>query len=379
MFVYLDNSATTKQYDEVTELMVECMKNNFGNPSSLHRVGLNAEKLVKNARKQVANAIGVKEDEIIFTSGGTESDNMAIVGMARALKRKGNKIVTTKVEHPAVLESFKKLEDEGFETVYIDVDENYQVDVEKLKKAIDEKTILISVMHVNNETGAINPIEEIAKIKGDALLHVDAVQSFGKLSIPTDGVDLISVSSHKIHGPKGIGALVVKKGLNIKPILVGGGQEKNLRSGTENVPAIVGFGLASELATANLEEKTANMADVRKYLAEKIKDEIEDVSFFTKEQSCPSVLNISFLGTRGEVILHSLETADIYVSTGSACSSNKSGKGSHVLKACNATQKELEGAIRFSFDEFNTIEQMDYVVENLKESVVTFRKLGSFR
>ncbi|MBN7772766.1 cysteine desulfurase family protein [Clostridium aminobutyricum] len=394
--VYLDNSATTRQYDSVTEIMTEYMKKDFGNPSSLHRLGIQAEKGIKNARKEIALALGAKSEEIVFTSGGTEADNMALLGTASARKRRGNKIITTAVEHPAVLETVKRLEGQGYYIVeYIGVDEKGNLDVKALQEAVDEATILISVMGVNNEVGTVEPLEEIIRIKNeynkakgtDILFHTDAVQALGKIPMSFQGVDLISVSGHKIHGPKGIGALYIRKGLTIEPYLIGGGQEKNMRSGTENVPAIVGFGHAAKQIRENFEKRILAMSEARNYLLKGIKEEIKDIKVNGVEQDTlsgesglcsPSVLNISFLGTRGEVILHTLEQADIYVSIGSACSSNKNGQ-SHVLKAMGLNSKEIESAIRFSFNEFNTMEEMDYVLEHVKSAVTKFRKLGSFR
>jgi cysteine desulfurase len=393
--IYLDNSATTKQYDSVTEMMIEYMKEDFGNPSSLHRLGINAENGIKAARKSVASALGVKDEEIVFTSGGTEADNTALIGAAAARKRRGNKIITTVVEHPAVLETAKRLEGLGYNVEYIGVDSKGSVDLPALQEAINQDTILISVMGVNNEVGTIEPLREIIQFKNDynkekgidILFHTDAVQAFGKIPISTYGVDMMSVSGHKIHGPKGIGGLYIRKGLNIEPQLIGGGQEKHRRSGTENVPAIVGFGRAAKHANEHFEKRILAMSKARKYLLEGIKEEIKDIKINSVEQDtqngesglcCPSVLNISFLGTRGEVILHTLEQSDIYVSIGSACSSNKKGK-SHVLKAMGLADKEIEGAIRFSFSEFNTIEEMDFVLETLKMAISKFRRLGSFR
>lgn len=395
MFVYLDNSATTKQYDFVTDKMVEYMKEDFGNPSSLHRLGITAEKALKTARKQVASAMGVRDEEVIFTSGGTESDNTALLGAAVARKRRGKRVITTKIEHPAILETATRLEKQGFDVKYIDVDKNGLVDMNALKEAWNGDTTLVSVMGVNNEVGTIQPVREICELKEtlkkengfDTLVHADMVQAFGKIPVNIKNLDMMSVSAHKIHGPKGMGALYVNKGINIEPYLIGGGQEKHMRSGTENVPAIAGFGEAAAFAASGLAQRTENMRKARKYLLDGIKSEIKDIKINGVEEAdadgrsglcCPSVLNVSFLGTRGEVILHTLETAGIYVSTGSACSSNKKGQ-SHVLKAMGMSDKEIEGALRFSFSEFNTIEEMDYVLEKLKEAVGRFRKLGSFR
>lgn len=395
MFIYLDNSATTKQYDAVTDKMIEYMRDDFGNPSSLHRLGITAEKAIKSARKNVAEIMGVHDDEIIFTSGGTEADNTALLGAMSARKRRGNKIITTAVEHPAILETANRLEKLGFSVEFIGVDEKGLVDTQALKRALTEDTILVSVMGVNNEVGTIEPIKEIVHLKDeynkangtDILFHTDAVQAFGKLPLLSSGVDLISASAHKIHGPKGIGALYIKKGLTVEPYLIGGGQEKKMRSGTENVPAIVGFGLASKIAKDNFENRIKNISKVRNHLLAGIKAEIKDIKINSIETDsltwqsgmcCPSMLNVSFLGTRGEVLLHTLEQQGVYVSTGSACSSNKKGQ-SHVLKAMGLKDKEIEGAIRFSFSEFNTIEEMEYVLEKFKMAVAKFRKLGSFR
>lgn len=378
MFVYLDNSATTRQYERVTEVMKTSMEENYGNPSSLHKLGLVAEKQMRQSRKTVADSLGAKEDEVFFTSGGTESDNTALFGIAHARKRAGKKIITTQVEHPAVLESCRLLEQQGFQVEYIGVDDKCRLDMEQLRAAIDSDTILISIMAVNNETGTIMPVSEIAKIKENALLHTDAVQAYGKISLEHTGADLISVSGHKIHGPKGIGALYVKKGVHLPAYLVGGGQERHMRSGTENVPAILGFGTAVEISRKNWTMRQETMEKARTHLLAGLLDQVPDIKINSPEDGACSVLNVSFLGTRGEVLLHTLEQDDIYVSTGSACSSNKKGR-SHVLSAMGLSEKEIEGAIRFSFSEFNTIEEMDYVLEKVKNAVSRFRRLGSFR
>lgn len=378
MFVYLDNSATTRQYDEVTRQMKEAMDDFYGNPSALHSLGLASEKRIRTARQNLAGAFGAREDEIIFTSGGTESDNMALYGIAHARKREGNKIITSKVEHPAILEACKVLEKEGFDVVYIGVDDKCRLDTAQLRAAIDEKTTLISIMAVNNETGTIMPTDEIGRLKGRSIFHTDAVQGFAKVDLKNSGADLISVSAHKIHGPKGVGALYVKKGVNLPAFIVGGGQERHMRSGTENVPGIIGFGAACQIAMSDFDGRMEKMATVRNYLRDGVCDQIKDVKVNSPEDGAASVLNISFLGTRGEVLLHTLEQDQIFVSTGSACSSNKKG-GSHVLAAMGLTDKEIEGAIRFSFSEFNTIEEMDYVIEKVKGAVERFRRLGSFR
>lgn len=390
--VYLDNSATTRQYDQVTDVMAEAMRETYGNPSSLHMLGVEAEKKVRSSRKILASALGASEEEFFFTSGGTESDNTVLFGVAEARKRTGKKIITTAVEHPAILEPAKRLEAMGFTVEYIGVDRNCHLNLDQLASAIDDETILISVMGVNNEAGTILPIGEIAALKDrynrehktDILLHSDAVQAFGK--VPVDlkgaykGVDFLSVSGHKIHGPKGIGGLYIRKGIHLPPFMNGGGQERHMRSGTENTPAIIGFGKAAEMGMADFAKRTEAMKRARARLLEGLLAEIPDIRINSPqdETASPSVLNVSFLGTRGEVLLHTLEQEGIFVSTGSACSSNKKGR-SHVLTAMGLSDKEIEGAIRFSFSEENTLEEMDYTVEKVKAAVTRFRRLGSFR
>lgn len=378
MLIYLDNSATTRQYDAVTQAMKEAMEDSFGNPSSLHSLGLKSEKLMRESRRTVAKTMGAAEGEIIFTSGGTESDNTALFGIAHARKRDGKKIITSCVEHPAVLEACRALEQEGFTVEYIGVDDKCRLNMEQLAAAINEETTLISIMTVNNETGTIMPVEEIAAMKGRAVFHTDAVQGYGKVDLTHTGADLISVSGHKIHGPKGMGALYVRKGVRLPAFIVGGGQEGHMRSGTENVPGIIGLGKAAELACSDIKGRTAKMRAARDYLLAGLLDGLSDIRVNSPEDGAAGVLNLSFLGTRGEVLLHTLEQDGIFVSTGSACSSNKKGQ-SHVLKAMGLKDKEIEGAIRFSFSEFNTIEEMDYVIEKVKAAVTRFRRLGSFR
>ena len=376
--IYLDNSATTKPYDAVIRTVGHYMEEEYGNPSSLHRMGLNSEKAVKIARRQIALGLNGLEKHVIFTSGGTESDNLAIFGTAMAHHRRGNHIITTVIEHPAVLEACKKLEKQGFVVDYMPVNRQGLVNPMDFKEAITGQTVLISLMHVNNEVGAIQPIQEISAIKGNAFLHLDCVQSFGKLALSASWADLISLSSHKIHGPKGIGALYATQNARIITQMVGGGQEYGLRSGTENVPAIAGFGLAAEMAISTLIQRSDYVKKLKVHLEQGIQDQIADILVNSPENGSPYILNISFLGTRGEVLLHQLEQNEIYVSTGAACSSNKKGQ-SHVLLAMGRTEKEIEGALRFSFSEFNTMDQMEEVLDRLKTAVTQFRKLGSFR
>ena len=386
--IYLDNSATTKQDPAVTECMISCMQETYGNPSSLHRMGLEAEKLLKQARRQLKEAAGRTEDRVIFTSGGTEADNMVIFGAAKAGRRRGNRIVTTAVEHPAVLEPMRSLEDAGFEVIRVGVDRQCMLDLEALEDAIDGQTILVRVMQVNNETGTIQPVEEAAEIirrkQSPALLHCDAVQSFGKIPLPA-AADMISISGHKIHGPKGSGALLMDRSLHLPAYLQGGGQEEGLRSGTENVPAIAGLGVAAQIAGEGRSERMERIARMRERLWTGLSEEIPDTVLNSPRQAgektslcVGSVLNVSFPGTRGEVILHTLEQYGICVSTGSACSSNTKGR-SHVLQAMGLKEQEIEGAIRFSLSGFNTMEEIEEAVEKTAEAVKRFRRLGSFR
>ena len=393
--IYLDNSATTRQYDEVTELMYKAAKENFGNPSSLHALGFEAGNLLYDARRQLEDLLP-PAGNVIFTSGGTESDNMALLSSARKLRRRGNKIITTKLEHPAVLETCKRLKEDGFDVVYLDVDVDGYVEEQAVRAALDKNTIIVSVMAVNNETGTIEPVTAIGRTirefnrqnGTEIIFHTDAVQAFGKLPVDDLDADLISASGHKFHGPKGTGFLYMKKRLSLPALITGGGQEGGFRSSTENTPGIAGMGLAAGMAYENLMMKISNMGMVNNYLLSGLKSEIKDTIINGPEElgytlaehgrRCPSVLNVTFEGTRGEVILHTLEQDGIYVSTGSACSSNKTGD-SHVLQAMSMTHKEIEGALRFSFSEFNTTDEMDYVIDRTKTAVERFRRLGSFR
>ncbi len=374
MFIYLDNSATTRVKPNVAETMVNAMTKDFGNPSSLHRLGLNAEKIVKDSRAAIAKALNASPEEIYFTSCGTESNNTVIKGVWESKKKQGKRIITTAVEHPAILQPAQWCAQQGADVVYLPVDGNCNIKMEDLKAALTDDTILVSIMHVNNEVGTIFPIKEIAQYvreNSKAYIHTDAVQSFGK--VPTDvkdlGIDFLSISGHKIHAAKGIGVLYVKKGIHIPAYILGGGQESGFRSGTESVPLIAGLGEAV---------KTFEGYDgkAKDYLKKRILEKFGDtVKINTPAESSPSVLNVSFLGCRGEVLLHMLEENEIYVSTGSACSSNSKKKGSHVLNAMGLKPDEIEGAIRFSFSEDNTIDEMDRVIEVLIDVVNKHRKL----
>lgn len=385
--VYLDNSSTTKQAEEVTEEIRRTAEEQFGNPSSLHQLGVEAEKKVSEARKRFADAVGARPDEIFFNSGGTEGDNTVLFGLASAYRREKKNIVTTKVEHPAVLEACRTLRDFGFEIREVPVDRSCRVSLSDIEDRIDDQTILVSMMAVNNEIGTIFPVREAAQLahRSHTLFHTDAVQAFGKMDLRGTGADLLTVSSHKVHGPKGVGAMMVKKGTKIRPLIVGGGQERHFRSGTENVPGISGFGEAVRLLSENSNASEAGMKTVRQHLLDEIRRNVPDIVVNSPDVSegdlagsgiC-SVLNISFLGTRGEVLLHTLEQDGIYVSTGSACSSNKKGK-SHVLTAMGLSDEEIDGTLRFSFSRYNTIEEMDYAAEKIEQAVKKFRKLRSF-
>lgn len=377
--IYLDNSATTRTYDRVAKKMYEVMTEEYGNPSSLHTLGFDAEKELKEARNILAS-IFPSNGEIVFNSGGTEGDNMAIVGAYNAKRRESNHIITTTIEHPAVLETVKKLEGAGAKVTYIGVDENSRLDLDALREACSEGAALISIMTVNNETGALMPLCHVSELKGSAIFHSDAVQALMKEDVKSIPADLITVSGHKIHGPKGIGALYIRNGVRIGELISGGGQEKGLRSGTENMPGIIGFSEAIKVAKDD-ESLNARIKDIRDSLKQGIIDEIPDIRINSPEDGTPSILNISFLGTRGEVILHRLEQDGIMVSTGSACSSGKNAhkSGSHVLKAMGLPHDVIEGAIRFSFGAFNSLDEVPFVVDKLKSAVYSFRKLGSFR
>lgn len=378
MNIYFDNSATTAPHPLVCDAVADAMSNVYGNPSSLHRMGKAAEDFMTDCRNRVAKSIGATAEEIIFTSGGTESDNTAIIGYCTANKRKGNKIITSKVEHPAVLEAFKFLEQSGFEAVYLDVDENGRVDMEHLARELTDDTLLVSVMHVNNETGTIQPVEDIASAVHavGAIFHVDAVQSYGKIKIDVKklGADMLTVSAHKAHGPKGIGALYIRKGVRISPIIHGGGQERGLRSSTENLPAIAGFAKAADIMTENFDKNVSAMCEVKNYLKDKLTSTLPNITVNTPDDSVCSVLNVSFTGIRSEVLLHVLEDKGIYVSSGSACSSHKKGR-SHVLTAMGKRDNIIDSSLRFSFCGANTLDEASYSVDVLSEQVPILRRI----
>ena len=374
--VYLDNSATTRPFENVVCSMEETLDFLYGNPSSLHTKGFESERLLKKSRKIIANSLGKKESTITFNSGGTEGDNNVLQCVARDRRRVGKTIITTQVEHPAILETCKFLEKEGFNIIKVSVDEYCNPNLDELQSYLSKDVILISAMAVNNEVGTIFPIKKINEIKGDALFHSDAVQAYGKLDMNGFEGDFLTASGHKIHGPKGIGFLYKKSGVRLSPLIYGGNQESGYRSGTENVPGIVGMAKATELIVPNIQENYEKVKMLWRRLKKGILD-IGDVIINSPDNCTPYILNASFMGTRGEVILHRLESKGIFVSTGSACSSNKNSK-SHVLKAMGKTDKEIEGAIRFSLSIQNTAEEIDAVLTVLEDAVKKFRKLGSF-
>ena len=380
--IYLDNCATTKPRDEVVEIIAKSLKEDFGNPSSLHRLGMNSEKKIKKSREDIANFLDVDSNEIYFTSGGTESNNIAIQSIVNKYSRRGNHIITTKIEHPSVLNIMKYYESKGFSITYLDVDKYGHISIEELKNSIKEDTILISIMHVNNEVGAIEPIEKIKHILNElgskALLHVDGVQSFGKIKVDLKkyGIDTYSFSGHKIYGPKGIGGLYVNSGLNISPIIYGGNQEKGIRSGTENLTGIIGLGEAVRIMSTNFDKESNHVLELKEYFVDRIKNEIDNISINTilNEHSSPYIINVSFKYVRGEVLLHYLENKEIYVSTSSACSSRGTEK-SHVLKSMGLCNQDIEGAIRICFSYENTKEDIDLTIQALKDSITEIRQI----
>lgn len=381
MEVYLDNSATTRCYKEVGELVYKVMCQDYGNPSSMHRKGVDAEHYIKDAKETLAKILKVQAKEIYFTSGGTESDNLALIGTARANKRRGNHLITSSIEHPAILNTMRYLEEEeGFRVTYLPVDSQGKIKLGALKEALCEETILVSVMYVNNEVGSVQPIEEAVNIvktyHPDILFHSDAVQGFGKYKIypKRQKIDLLTGSGHKIHGPKGTGFLYVSEKVKIKPIVFGGEQQKNVRSGTENVPGIAGLGLAAQMIYQDLEMKTALMRELKSYFIEGIsRIENTTVHGLTDENSAPHIISVGFAGIRSEVLLHTLEDKGIYVSSGSACASNHPAI-SGVLKGIGAGKEYLDATIRFSMSEFTTKEEIDYTLDTLYQCVPMLRK-----
>lgn len=381
MEAYLDNSATTKVSDGVRDIVVKTMTEDFGNPSSLHMKGIEAEKYLRDAREIIAKALKVTEKEIIFTSGGTEANNMALIGVAEAYKRAGRNIITTAIEHASVLDTMKYLTEQGYSVTYLNVDKSGRIDLEELKNAITDETILVSVMYVNNEIGAVEPIEEIGKIikerNPNTVFHVDAIQAFGKYKIYPKKlkIDALSVSGHKIHGPKGIGFLYVSDKVKIRPIIHGGGQQRGLRSGTDNVPGIAGMGQAVREAYTDMETKADKMRKLKDYLTDSLL-KLSDVRINSSkgDDGAPNIVSASFIGVRSEVMLHALEEKGVYVSSGSACSSNKPGI-SATLKSIGLNKEALDSTLRFSFCDTTTMEEIDYALEAVKELLPKLRVL----
>ena len=380
MKVYLDYAATTPVKKEVLEEMLPYFHEHFGNPSSIHSYGRESKKVIDIARNKIAKSIGAKPEEIYFTGGGSEADNWAIKGVAYALKNKGNHIITSKIEHHGVLHTCEYLEKEGFQVTYLDVDEYGVVDLEQLKNTIKDNTILITIMYANNEIGTIQPIEEIAKIakENSILFHTDAVQAYGNIEINVDKlpVDLISISSHKIYGPKGIGALYIRKGVKIHPIIHGGAQERKRRAGTENLHGIVGFGKAAELANENLQNHNETLIDFRDQLINRLTKKIP----YTRlnghpTQRLPGNVNLSFEFIEGESLLLSLDMVGIAGSSGSACTSG-SLDPSHVLMAIGLTHEIAHGSLRLTIGDLTTQDEIDYVVEKLPPIVDRLRQMS---
>ncbi|MDD2574675.1 MAG: cysteine desulfurase family protein [Bacillota bacterium] len=380
--IYFDNAATTRPFEEVVRRMVKCLTVEYGNPSSLHGKGIQAEKILKESRKAVAGALGVGPKEIIFTSGGTESNNTAIRGIARSYSNRGKHIISSRAEHPSVYMTLEDLKNEGFEVTYIDVDGYGVVDLDKLADAMRKDTILVTLMAVNNETGCVQPLEQIGKIVRErnhlTFFHADCIQAFMKIPIDVEkiGTHLVSLSAHKFHGPKGVGAVYCKKGINLRAWQTGGGQELGLRSGTENLPGIAGMGKAVEVFGSHFREHTKKMGILRDRIRRGIGDRIENIRFNTPEgkKGSPHILSVSFRGVRGEVLLHALEKHGIYISTRSACSS-KQKQAVGVPEAIGLSSEEEEGMVRISLCPFNTEEEVDILVDALVTEVEALRRL----
>ena len=378
--IYFDNAATTKLDDEVLKEMLPYLKDNYGNPSSIYKLGREARKAIEDSREKIAKVLNCKANEIYFTAGGSESDNTAIKGIAKANKKRGNHIITSKIEHPAVLETCKQLEKEGFEITYISVDEKGIVDLEELKKSIKPTTILITIMFANNEIGTIQPIEEIGKIaKGNNIyFHTDSVQAVGSIKIDVQklNIDSLSLSGHKFYGPKGVGALYVKTGVPFEKFISGGHQERNKRAGTENVAGIVGIGKAIELAYENLDEYNKKIKELRDYYVKQVEEKIPYIKINgDMEKRLPGNSNISFRFIEGEGLLLNLDLKGICASSGSACTSG-SLDPSHVLLAIGLPHEIAHGSLRVSIGKYNTKEEIDYLIENLMEIVTRLREMS---
>lgn len=379
MEIYFDNSATTKPYDEVIEETCQAMKEYYGNPSSLHNIGIKCEKRLNEAREYFASTIKADKDEIYFTSGGSEGNNLVL----RGLLKPGHHLITTSYEHQSVLDTCKVLENNGVKVTYLPVDKTGRISLEDLDEAITKDTVLVSIMHVNNEVGTIQDLEAIGKIikarSSRAKFHVDGVQSYGKIPVDVKkmNIDYFTAASHKIHGPKGTGFIYIKKGAVINPLISGGSQERGFRAGTQNLPAIIGFEKAAKMTFDKIDENYKSVLDIKEYMIERLK-EIKDIRINSplEDDFSPYILNVSFIGARAEVLLHLLEDSKIYVATGSACTSKSSAvSGSYVIKALGLNNKEVESAIRFSFGHDNKREEVDKTIEVLKTSLMFLRRL----
>ncbi len=379
--IYLDNAASTAIHDDVFEEMLPFLKEAYGNPSSIHTVGRRASTGIQVSRKRISELVNCLPEEIFFTSGGTESNNTTISGVASA--NRGKRIITSSIEHDAVLEPCKRLEDDGYQIIYLPVDNRGLINPSDLEKSISEDTCLVSIMWANNEVGTIQPIAELAKICNEKkiLFHTDAIQALGKTPIDLKeiGVDLLSVSSHKIYGPKGVGALFIRKGVKINPIILGGGQEKGFRSGTENVASIIGFGKAAELARLNLKKNLEHMKELRNHLIAKIQNEIPHVKLNgDSDKRLVNNIHLTFLGVKGEDLILKLDEHGIAASTGSACSVNRQ-RASHVLKAMGLDHEQIEGSLRLSLGIFNSKEEIDDTIKTLKKIISELRQVSPMR
>jgi cysteine desulfurase len=382
MEAYLDNSATTRCSELVRDAVVKTMMEDYGNPSSKHMKGVEAERYLRDGRETIAKTLKVSEKEIYFTSGATESNNWALIGAAMANRRAGMHLITTAIEHPAVLMPMQYLKEQGFRVTYLPVDGRGHINVKDLEEAICDDTILVSIMYVNNEVGAIQPIEEagrrIKERNPKILFHVDAVQAYGKMTIHPKklGIDLLSVSGHKIHGPKGIGFLYVNEKAKIRPLLLGGGQQKDMRSGTDNVPGVAGLAQAAREAYASLEEDRTHLLSLKRQMIEGLNEIPEQIVLHSDlgEDSAVHIVSASFPGVRSEVLLHALEDRGIYVSAGSACSSNKKLPVSPVLKELHLSPEQLESTLRFSFSRYTTSEEVAYCIQALRELLPVLKR-----
>ncbi len=380
MEAYFDNSATTRVFDSVKDIVVKTMTEDYGNPSAKHRKGMEAERYVRQAAADIARTLKVRDKEILFTSGGTESNNMALIGTAMANQRAGKHIISTRIEHASVYNPLAYLEQQGFEVTYLSVDSQGHISLEELESAIRQDTILVSIMYVNNEVGAIEPVEQIASLvhgkNPSILFHVDAIQAYGKLAIrpKKQGIDLLSVSAHKIHGPKGVGFLYIDERVKIRPLLYGGGQQKDMRSGTENVPGIAGMGQAAREIYTDHQQKVEYITGLKDYMTDRMAS-LPGVTVNSRKgmESAPQIVSASFQGVRSEVLLHALEDKGIYVSSGSACASNHPAV-SGVLKGIGAAREYLDATIRISMSEFTTKEEIDYLLETLYKCVPMLRR-----